>query len=124
MHRQTKFVAKDPALLSFLAEEPFERGTHWALWRLTCLRSDLFAEAAEKLQPSLSDPDPAIRTFSALTLDIIDGEATGKNASRVADDTEELSLYSFDSGRLITTTVGALVSDPPAWCTDMEEQAA
>lgn len=111
-------------LPSFLLEEPFERGSHWALWRLSCLRTDLFAKATTALLQSLNHPDPAIRAFSALTLDLIEGRSAGESAAGLKDATDSMSLYNMENGQLMTTTVGALVSDPPDWCTDTTEQAA
>jgi methylated-DNA-[protein]-cysteine S-methyltransferase len=113
-----------PMLPAFLVEEPFERGTHWALWRLSCLRAGLFADAADKLKRSLADPDPGIRAFSALTLALIEGDSAGDGMAELENDKYELSLYSMETGRLLTTTVGALVSNPPVWCTELKERAA
>ena len=113
-----------PMLPSFLVEEPFERGTHWALWRLSCLRSSLFANAADKLKRSLADADPAIRAYGALTLALVTGEATGDSPAELENDKSDLSLYNLETGQLLTTTVGALVSNPPGWCAEISERAA
>ena len=111
-------------LPSFLIEEPFERGTHWALWRLSCLQPELFAKDAAKIRASLNDPDPAIRAYSVLALGKI-GEALNQEvSSRLNEDASELTLYDLNDGQLSRVTVGALIGHPPAWCTDMAERAA
>lgn len=108
----------------FLIEEPFERGTHWALWRLSCVRPRLFAGDAVKLKESLNDPDPAIRAYSALALGVIAEPITDEDSVRLREDAGELNLYDLGSGELTVITVGALMNQPPSWCTEEAERAA
>ena len=55
-------------LMSFLHEEPFERGTHCAVYRAASVEPKPFTERASELLDSLKDPDPAGNTVHLLWL--------------------------------------------------------
>jgi HEAT repeat protein len=55
-----------PMLSAFLREEPFERGTHWALARILWVEAGHLDDARDRLVHSLEDPDPFIRAHAAL----------------------------------------------------------
>ena len=102
-----EILVRVPALLSefadllpwFLREEPFERGTHYALFRLCTIDTEAFKSSADELRDSLNDPDPATRTYAALALMAMNVDFEGI----VADGT--FNAYDFDTGELKETTV-------------------
>ena len=93
-------------LLSFLREEPFERGTHFAVYRVASVDPKPFAERASELLDSLKDPDPAIRAYAVLALKAIRGGPNGYAASELQADKSRFMLYNFMIGQLRETTVG------------------
>lgn len=101
-------------LPNFLVEEPFERGTHWAMVRVADLAGDIPAvqkmleEGREVLVQSLSDEDAFTRAHAALALRRL-GRLTGAPAAALQNDQAPLTVYDFDSGRLVETTVSGLL---------------
>ncbi len=91
-----------PVLASFLEEEPFRAGARWGLWRVACVRPAKVAEQAPVLEPSLGDPDPAIRGHAALAL-----SASGAHGALggVAADVDAFHLFDFRRGEIVTLTV-------------------
>ena len=93
-------------LASFMREEPFERGTHWAMARVATVRPDVYGDCVEELIRSTSDSDPLIRGCAAAVL-----RALGAGDERVrtlADDPAEVALYDFRTGTMARTTVGRM----------------
>jgi hypothetical protein len=98
-------------LPSFLAEEPFERGSHWAIWRLAEDHPGLFRDNLDQLSHSLRDGDPAIRALAAIALIAIDAEAVRPKVEPLVTDTDGFIWYDRGEGRLIETTVAQLVKE-------------
>ena len=100
-------------LPNFLVEEPFERGTHWAMVRVAAVMGDspavqkMLEESAEILVQSLSDKDAFTRAHAALALKRLD-RLTGAPATALENDQAPLSVYDFDTGQMIDTTVAGL----------------
>jgi hypothetical protein len=92
-------------LLSFLQEEPFERGSHWAVARLARLRPNAFSEGAQTLAGSLTDPDPMIRGYALMALHALGVNATGKKVKVLLEDKGIVPGYDFNTGELTATTV-------------------
>jgi hypothetical protein len=109
-------LARESARLlpNFLAEEPFERGTHWAMVRVAQMNSagpaglKFIEEGAEILLESLEDQDAFTRAHAALALRRL-GRLTGAPAAAMENDQEPLSVYDYDTGRMIETTVAGLL---------------
>ena len=93
-------------LLSFLREEPFERGTHFAVYRVVQVNPKPFNDCVTDLVSSLADPDPAIRAFSALTLGVLKKSDCRHIMQPLLEDESQLQPYDFDSGDFVTITVG------------------
>jgi len=89
-----------PLLLSFLHEEPFERGAHWAVARVASVRPDIYRERIDELLPSLEDEDAYIRAFAWLALVRIDRQKAERYSPRLADETAVFSYYDFKGGLL------------------------
>ena len=89
----------------FLVEEPFEKGSRHAIFRLGGYDPKPFLPGLETLRSTLDDPDPAMRGLSLLALAaLVPGEREAL-AVRFADDHETLPLYGFDTGLLEDITV-------------------
>lgn len=98
-------------LLSFLREEPFERGTHFAVYRVASVDPKPFAESASELLDSLKDPDPAIRAYAVLALKAIRGGPNGYAASELQADKSRFMLYDFDTGQLHKRTMDYVLGE-------------
>ncbi len=96
-------------LPSFLREEPFEIGTHWAIARIAQVAPSAVAASAQLVTRSLADPEPSIRAFSARFLAAVKTERTSSDLNRLRTDPGEFEYYDSDSGSLQTSTVGEFV---------------
>jgi hypothetical protein len=92
----------------FLREEPFERGAHYALYRLAAVDREVFRSSANELQSSLEHPDPATRAYAALALETMGVDVHGK-ATVGQGDQGSFKVYDFDSGQLRETTVARIL---------------
>ncbi len=96
-------------LASFLREEPFQRGTHWALARLARYRPEVVRVQAQKLRESLNDPNPHIRAYAAAAL-----RRSGKGEwddllQDLTNDSADIQYYDPDEEELIDTSVGEYI---------------
>jgi hypothetical protein len=98
-------------LPSYLREEPFERGTHIAIYRVSLTSPAQFRDCIPELGKSLDDPDSVIRGYSALSLGAIAGKSCYDAVEKLLDDPSPVTLYDFDSGQLRETTVGQMAKD-------------
>ena len=62
-------------LPQYLTEEPFERGAHWAVWRVLGVYPTSLNGVAAKLRPSLYSVDPWIRDHARKALDLLQEKA-------------------------------------------------
>jgi methylated-DNA-[protein]-cysteine S-methyltransferase len=94
-------VAKN--LPHFFTEEPFERGTYWAVMRASPRVPEAFAEVAVPgLKEGLVAEDPYIRAYAARALQIIgmwDGVDEARKTSMASDETV-LTVYDHETGAL------------------------
>ncbi len=88
-----------------LLEEPFERGSAWALARLAGERPELWRDRVGHILPALTDPDPFLRAHAAAALGPLGEEAV----HRLRSDLASISVYDRGMGNLVETSVGALV---------------
>lgn len=92
----------------FFDEEPFERGSRWAVVRMAPLKPELFDEALERLHTSLSDPDSVIRGYSILALEALGDEPGVEKVAPLTQDTGVVPVYDFATGLLTEITVGEI----------------
>jgi len=93
-------------LLSFLREEPFEKGTHFAVWRTAQVNPQPFADRASELVDSLTDPDPAIQAYSALTLGALKRPEYSHILKPLLENNSQFRHYDFGSGEFVAMSVG------------------
>lgn len=93
-------------LFHLCREEPFERGSYYALARLAADHPARVEEGAPTLLAGLDSPDPAIR---GRALDALRALGTPRDTARIqelASDRSEYPTYDFRSGELARATVG------------------
>ena len=93
-------------LLSFLREEPFERGTHFAIYRVAQINADPFVDRLSELVNSVSNPDPAIQAYSALALGTMKEQDFRRVLKPLLKDHSQLQHYDVRCGDFVTMTVG------------------
>jgi hypothetical protein len=93
-------------LASFTVEEPFERGTHWALTQIVPLSPKTFEDIGEEILSSLKNQDPYIRAYAAQILPYLPKDDTVTNQlSDLIEDKTALSIYDTNTGAFTETTV-------------------
>jgi len=112
-----------PLLLSYLDEEPFERGAHQAICRLARKRPDLFRQGLPLLAESLGDSDPTVRGLAASALGTIDTARADELRGRFRNDHAVVKLYDFTTGNLYTGSVSELVAGALSGSKDSEQAA-
>jgi len=95
-------------LPSYLVEEPFERGTHFAVYRAALVDPKPFRNIIPKLVKSLDDPDPTIRAYSALALGAIGAKSHRADIERLLDDQSLVNYYDFACGEIVSKQVSEL----------------
>jgi len=95
-------------LPSFFVEEPFERGSRWAVVRLAAREQSVFTATAPALVVSLEDTDGVVRGLSLLGLRALKNRSGRERAAELTGDHYPMKIYDFDSGNLVGTTVGEL----------------
>jgi hypothetical protein len=97
-------------LSSFIHEEPFERGTHWALSRIAALNPPIFEHIIPDLIEALEDDDECIRGLAAHTLSVLHPDALSEH--KIHQDGTSIQLYDIEAGNFFKTTVCALAGKP------------
>jgi len=112
LYNMPEFIDEFGIMLpSFIAEEPFERGTHWAIARVAEIKQEVFRKDFSKILKSLEDSDPHIRLFTAKAAMLIDPLNAKPKLEKLATDQAEIELYNFTTGNLYQTTVAEIVED-------------
>ncbi len=86
-------------LSSFLVEEPFVQGAHWALSRLVKINTEVYRDekVVDTLKKSLGDSDPAIRAYAADVLKVLDADFHVRITENELDG-QSFYEYDFTSG--------------------------
>lgn len=98
-------------LPSFLCEEPFERGTHLAVWRVAGVRPDVLKGSTPELAKSFTDADPAVRAYAATAIMLIDPSQTDQIKLKLIQDDTGFLRYDFESGQMKRFTVTEMISE-------------
>jgi hypothetical protein len=96
-------------LSSYFKEEPFERGTWQAVARIASIEQGLFADLAPDVETAVNDKDPLIRYHAVSILLSIDAAKYRPLVTKLMDDRGSVSIYDFETGRLMTTRMGKAV---------------
>ncbi len=92
-------------LCSFLVEEPFERGSYWAVARLTAINPAPFQERIEDIAEGLANPDPAIRGFAIIALQRLAFHIPEDLRSLLEHDAAEFEVFDTEANKIITQRV-------------------
>jgi len=95
-------------LPQFLVEEPFERGTNFALFRLRHQAPELIRASLSRLEKSLGDPDPAMRAYSWLNLAHIGFQFSTEQREAFARDDGKLVWYDFSTGKIVNIHISEI----------------
>ena len=98
-----------PLFLSYLDEEPFERGSHLAVYRVASVDPKPFAGRVDELAKSLNRSDKYICAYTLLALGEIDLSRLKKAGERFGTDTEKIRIYNFETGLMETTDLSKVV---------------
>jgi hypothetical protein len=98
-------------LMAFVKEEPFERGSHLAIYRVATVDPEPFAEGVEKLTDSLDHSDIYIRAFSVMALGEIDPVQIKRVERKFSGATGNIDIFDFETGRLETTDLKSIVRE-------------
>jgi len=101
-------------LPSYLREEPFERGSHFALYRVATVEPELFGGTESELRESLGDPDPATRAYAALTLRLVARNGFDPVIRALESDTGTFTVYDWETAELRETSVGRAIQEASA----------
>jgi HEAT repeat protein len=95
-----------PILFAYLREEPFERGSHWALARISWVKPDTLIEYHKTLFQSLDDSDPFIRAHAAISLCVMGSGSAKEKIKDLSGDKSAFSIFDYRSGKMEDLTVG------------------
>lgn len=96
-------------LVAFVNEEPFERGSHHAIYRVATVAPEAFNEWIEDLTESLDHSDIYIQAFSILALGEIDPVRIKKVEGKFSGETEKIRIFDFDTGQFETTDLKSVI---------------
>jgi len=97
-------------LVVYTKEEPFERGSYRALFRLAGEYGKLGDDIIEAFVNGLSESDPAIRIYSLLGLSRIGADET-EIADRLVGDNATAEIFDNETGEFKTHIVAETASD-------------
>lgn len=97
-----------PLLPSYFDEEPFERGSHLAVYRVASIDPKPFVSITNDIIESLDNQDIHIRAYALLALGEIDTSLIKNYKDKFIDETENIELYDFDSGQFVSTDLGKI----------------
>jgi len=95
----------------YLVEEPFERGTHWAVARLGRRAPEAFRVRLGVLRESLRDPDPSVRGYAILALHAIGARGEVEAVEALRDDEGALKRFDYDRLTMVPVTVGEIAAE-------------
>ncbi len=98
-------------LLSYTDEEPFERGTHWAIARVSQRQPSVYADSIDIIIPSLKNPDAQVRGYTLLTLQWINPSDVIQEIKELTGDTSAFDWYDSNTGMIQKETVGEIAKN-------------
>ncbi|MBD3169542.1 MAG: hypothetical protein GF307_08670 [candidate division Zixibacteria bacterium] len=94
---------------SFTEEEPFERGTFWAIARISLRNSNFYQFKVDELIEALDNPDTTIKGYSLLGLKWLDYRVNGTKLGSLQNDNSQVYIYNFESGKLKRSEISKIV---------------
>jgi hypothetical protein len=99
-----KFV---PILISNIALEPFPRGVHWSLARISGVTPSPLENARTIMYGSLDSDDPFIRAHGAVVLGHLQDKDAVVSLRKLLDDRAQFEVYDIGAGVFQTAEVAA-----------------
>jgi hypothetical protein len=93
----------------FFNEEPFEKGSHFAVYRVASIKPAAFTGSVFLLRLSIDNPDAFIAAHAALALVAIGAKNYITDVEKLRTDNRQFTFYDFDSSSLRKMTVGQAV---------------
>ncbi len=92
-----------PLLPSYFDEEPFERGSYLAVYRVASINPKPFVDITNELMKSLDNPDDYIKAYALMALGEIDSSQISNVGDRFDKETNSVELFDFESGEIVST---------------------
>jgi len=96
-------------LLAYLKEEPFEIGSHQAIYRIASINPRPYVKKVAKLAESLKESDPVIQLHTAMALEKIQPKKYQDAIEKLLNIESSVTLYDFKTGLLKDVTVKHIV---------------
>ncbi len=89
-----------PLLPQYFVEEPFERGTFFAVYRVATQKPELFETQIETLNEALANQDKVIGTYALLALEAMDAVKDLSAVQSMLKEDLRVPYYDFSTGEL------------------------
>jgi hypothetical protein len=96
-------------LLAYLKEEPFEKGSHLAIYRVASINPKPYIKRVAKLAESLNESDPMIRLYTAMALEKIEPKKYQDAIEKLLSIESSITLYDFETGLLKEVMVKQII---------------
>jgi len=97
-------------LVSFFKEEPFEKGSHLAVYRVASVDPKPYVDKTDQLMKSLNKPDKHIQAYTLLALGKIDPTQVKRVEKDFNYDTEKIELFNFETGHMESIDLAQIVT--------------
>jgi len=104
--RPGAFTVFATIVLSFVDDPVLQRGVLWSARKIAEVRPDIIKDSVPQVVGLLKSSDPTIRGHAAWALGAMRASSAAKELKELQNDPG--SLYVYDEGGLLETTVGAL----------------
>ncbi|TKJ40112.1 hypothetical protein CEE37_10275 [candidate division LCP-89 bacterium B3_LCP] len=98
-------------LASSIDLEPFPRGVHWGIARISSVNPAIYSETVPVLRQSLSSSDPVIRGCSVIALNNIDPRGSYAHIDNLKTDEVVFEMYDMELSDFRSTSPAAMVRD-------------
>ena len=93
-------------MASFIDTEPFPKGVHWGIARVSSVKPELYHGIVDRLLKALQSNDAFIKGCAVIALGNIDLNSLNNQIQGLLNDKAEFELYDMESGEMRCSTVG------------------
>jgi hypothetical protein len=98
-------------LASHINLEPFPRGVHWGIARISEIRPDVFSEMTDVLKASLQSDDPYIRGCALMALGNLRATSVKDELEKMRDDKASFDIYDMNEGEFRQRAISGLCQE-------------